>query len=273
MIGVGISYGAISVLNAIPCGIGATIGVDLCTKVLFEPCDGPTRINIVRRRGLGDGLVKTCVRRALERIGKDPSINYRLKVDSQIPPSRGLKSSSSVSNATICAVLDYYDVQMDELDIIRLGVECAIECNVTITGAFDDACGCHLGGLVVTENSERRLISRRELPKYDVLICSPKEKITKDKVDVSRYRDRRDEFEALAHDVEGHPLDVLTKNGAAVAEIAGISNDIAEVALAQGAVAAGVSGTGPAVAIVCEPGKGAEMEKKLNYNIIRCRVR
>ncbi len=273
MIGVGVSYGAISVINAIPCGIGATIGVDLCTTVLFEPCDGPTKITVVRRQGVGDGLVKECVRRTLETIGKDPSISYKLRVESQIPPSRGLKSSSSVSNATICAVLDYYDVQMDELDIIRLGVECAVACHVTITGAFDDACGCHLGGLVVTRNAERELIARKELPKYDVLIWSPKERITKDKVDASAYRERKEQFEDFARKVEEDPLSVLTRNGAAVAGITGIDNSIAEEAVAKGALAAGVSGTGPAVAIVCEPGKGDELAKMMGYEFIRCRVR
>ncbi len=273
MIGVGISYGAISVLNAIPCGIGSTIGIDLCTKVLFEPCSGPTKITIVNRQGVGDGLVKRCVRRTLERIGKDPSTDFRLKVESQIPPSRGLKSSSSVSNATICAVLDYYDVAMDELDIIRLGVQCAIECGVTITGAFDDACGCHLGGLVVTDNTERSLLSRKELPKYDVLICVPERKITKDKVDVSKYREHREEFALLAHAVEKDPLSVLTENGRAVAGIIGMDNSIAEEAIAAGALAAGVSGTGPAVAVVCDPSSTDAIESKLNRNTIRCRIR
>ena len=274
MIGIGVSYGAISVINAIPCGIGSTIGVDLCTKVLFEPCDGPVRVEIVRGQDhLDDTLVRTCVRRVLERIGKDPSISYRLRIESDIPPSRGLKSSSSVCNATIGAVLDYYDVRMDTMEMIRLGVECAVECKVTITGAFDDACGCHLGGLVVTDNAERSLIARKELPKYDVLIFIPEKRITKDKVDVAKYREHREEFEQLAHSVEEDPLGVMYRNGKAVAGIIGMDDSLVNEAMAAGALAAGVSGTGPAVAAIFAPGTAAEAEKRFEHNMIRCRVR
>ena len=273
MTGHGTSYGAISVLNAIPCGIGSTIGIDLRTDVTFEPHDGPVDIRLIDRPGLDDRLVRTCVRRTLERIGEPADIGYSLTCRTDIPPSRGLKSSSSVCNATICAVLDHFEKDMDDVDIVRLGVECAIECKVTITGAFDDACGCHLNGLVVTDNGRRELLSRGVLPRYDVLIYSPREMITKDRVDVSKYRAMADLYNELAHRIREDPLGVLTDNGRAVAGIIGMSNDLAEDALRKGALAAGVSGTGPAVAIVCEPGDGDRMQKELNIDAMRCHVR
>ena len=39
MKGHGRSYGAISVMNAIPCGIGSTIGIELTTDVEFSDSD------------------------------------------------------------------------------------------------------------------------------------------------------------------------------------------------------------------------------------------
>ena len=272
MTGTGRSYGAISVLNAIPCGIGSTIGVDLCTEAVFEPSD-KTNITLVDRPGMNKRLVKVCVTEALKAIGENPEIRYKLTVKSDIPPSRGLKSSSSVCNAVISSVLDHFKKEMDPLDVIRLGVECAIKCKVTITGAFDDACGCHLGGLVVTDNAKRELISRKELPKYDVLICSPEEYITKDKVDVSKYRELKNAFQKLAHLIDTDPLTVLTRNGRAVAKIIGMDDSLCEKAISRGALAAGVSGTGPAIAIVCEPGKGNDIADGLDCPVIRCRVR
>ncbi|MBP5395100.1 MAG: shikimate kinase [Candidatus Methanomethylophilaceae archaeon] len=162
MTGIGVSYGAISVLNAIPCGIGSTIGVDLRTEAVFEPADR-TVIELVGRPGMSTLLAETCVRRTLERIG-EKELQYHLTITTDIPPSRGLKSSSSVCNAVICAVLDHFKTEMGNLDVIRLGVECAKECGVTITGAFDDACGCHLGGLVITDNTECSLLRRESVP-------------------------------------------------------------------------------------------------------------
>ena len=272
MTGTGRSYGAISVLNAIPCGIGSTIGVDLCTEAVFEPSNR-TSITLVDRPGMNKRLVKVCVTETLKAIGENPDMKYRLTVRSDIPPSRGLKSSSSVSNAVISSVLDHFHREMDPLDVIRLGVECAIRCKVTITGAFDDACGCHLGGLVVTDNSKRELVSRRELPKYDILICSPEESITKDKVDVSKYRELKDDFIKLAHLIDTDPLSVLTQNGKAVADIIEMDDSLCRRAMSLGALAAGVSGTGPAIAIVCDTGKGNDIADGLDCPVIRCRVR
>ena len=60
MTGHGVSYGAISVMNAIPCGIGATIGIELRTEVDFAPADS-TRITLVDRPNTNDGLVRTFI--------------------------------------------------------------------------------------------------------------------------------------------------------------------------------------------------------------------
>ena len=136
MTGHGTSYGAISVMNAIPCGIGSTIGIRLRTEAEFKPSD-TFAIFLIDRPGMDDALVRTCVSRTFEAIGQEP-FDYELTVRSDIPPSMGLKSSSSVCNAVISSVLDHFDIQWEPLDVIRLGVECAKECGVTITGAFDD---------------------------------------------------------------------------------------------------------------------------------------
>ncbi len=272
MTGTGISYGAISVLNAIPCGIGSTIGIDLRTEAVFEPTDGGIRITLVDRPGMNDRLVRQCVRETLKAIGKEVP-GYDLTIRSQIPPSRGLKSSSSVCNAVISAVLDHFGETMDPVDVVKLGVECAIYCKVTITGAFDDACGCHLGGLVVTDNSRREIISRKGMERYDVIVCSPEREITKDKVDVSAYRALKEKYEKLAQSIANDPLRVLEENGRAVAGIIGMDDSVVSKAKGLGAIAGGVSGTGPAIAIVCEPGTGRKIAEGLGCETILCRVR
>ena len=249
MTGHGVSYGAISVMNAIPCGIGATIGIDLRTEVDFAPA-AITEVTLIDRPNTGSRLVKTCVARTLEALGEAP-FNYELTVRTDIPPSMGLKSSSSVCNAVISAVLDHFQVHWDPMRVIKLGVECAKECKVTITGAIDDACGCHLGGLVVTDNTKNELISRTDVPRYDVVICVPDTSIPKSKVPVEKYRELRNKYESMVPGIRENYLKVLNENGSLVGYIIG-NEDLAAKAMGLGALAAGVTGTGPAVAIVAE---------------------
>lgn len=273
MTGIGVSHGAVSVINAIPNGIGSTIGIELETRAVFEPAESGKEVVIVDRPGMSSLLAETCVRRTLERIGEDPETAYRLTITSEIPPSRGLKSSSSTCNAVISSVLDHFGKKMDELDMVRLGVECAKECKVTITGAFDDACGCQLGGLVVTRNADCELLSRKEMPAYDVVICIPDREIPKNKVDVSRYRERREEYDLLSERVEKDPLGVLTDNGRMVAGIIGMDDSVVAKAMELGALSAGVTGTGPAVAVICAPGTGKTVADGLGCRTILSKVR
>ena len=262
MRGIGRSYGAVSVMNAIPCGIGSTIGITLRTEARFEDGDGQI-IDLIDRPKVTPMLAMTCARRAMEAIGQNIDTGYHLEIRTDIPPSMGLKSSSSVCNAVISAVLDAFGEKMEPLDIIRLGVECAKDCKVTITGAFDDACGCGLGGLVITDNTKNELIKRKEIPEYDVVICVPDGSIPKSKVPVERYRELSEAYSKMVPRIEDDYLSVMTENGRYVERIIGESNGLAEKALKEGSLAAGITGTGPATAIIARKGDGKRISKSL----------
>ena len=259
-------------MNAIPCGIGSTIGIGLRTEATFEDSE-KKQILTIGRPDVEHSLAETCVRRTRERIGQETNDGYCLEIRTEIPPSMGLKSSSSVSNAVISAVLDAYGEKMDQMDMIRLGVECAKECRVTITGAFDDACGCGLGGLVVTDNSKNELLLRKGIPEYDVVICVPKEGIPKSRVPVERYHELRERYKGMVPRIEDDFLGVLTENGRYVDGIIGRSNGLAEKALDEGALAAGITGTGPATAVIVTKGEGERMAEALGCEVILSRTR
>lgn len=266
---IGKSHGAISIVNAIPCGIGCTMGITLQTRAQFKTGVDDTNVQILNGEGIDDTLIRLCVQRTREAISADTDEPFELTVRSQIPPSRGLKSSSSVCNAVISSVLNWYRVKMDEMNMLRIGVNCAKEAGVTITGAFDDVCGCHFGGVVFTDNVNNTLLERHDVPDYDVLLWIPENTIPKNKVSVDAYKARGSEFEdvlALAHE---DPLSALTMNGRLVAEIIGANTDIVDLALSEGALAAGVSGTGPAISIVCECGKGTALAERIGGNVIK----
>ena len=265
---IGKSFGAISVINAIPCGIGSTIGVCLQTRAQFVTDVDHTTVNVVNDPNMDDTLARLCVKRTLEHISEDTDIDYELTIRTQIPPSRGLKSSSSVCNAIIQSVLNSYGTKIDEMEMLRIGVECAKEAGVTITGAFDDVCGCHFGGVVFTDNSKNELVHMMDIPDYEVVLWIPEKMTPKNKVPVEAYRARKEEFEealALAYE---DPLAALTMNGRLVAEIIGADTSIVDLALSNGALAAGISGTGPAISIVTECGKGQKMADIIGGNTI-----
>jgi shikimate kinase len=254
MIGKGISYGAITVINAMPCGIGSTIGISLRTDAVFTPTGETKDIGIMNDPSENKEMAKICVSETYKRMRIEEPKGWLLNISSDIPISRGLKSSSSACNAIISSVMRAERFDMDVVERIKLGVDCARMAKVTVTGAFDDACGCELGGLVITDNRSDTILYRGDIGEYDVLIHAPKNKIKKTGLPLEGLKSISSEIEGLIETAKTDPFTAMTKNGRAIAKVSGIDDLIADIALENGALGAGVSGSGPAVAIVLEKG-------------------
>ncbi len=276
MIGRAESYGAITVVNAIPSGRGSTIGIDLRTTAEFEPVGRGLDVKIVGHDPTDDRLARICAENMHIALGRP--CHGLLRIDSEIPTSRGLKSSSSAANAICLAIARAYSSDMDEMDIIRIGCESSIEAGVSITGAFDDACGCHFGGIVSTDNL--RMVVEAMLPyvgDHGVLIHVPERMITKKSLNVEDFRSRWQEFDEMVLGCMADPFRTLTKNGRIVAEILGLDDSLAQRAIDAGALAAGVTGTGPAIAIiaseeVCNRIIDEEPEGEFIITSLRCAI-
>ena len=267
-----ISHGAITVINAIPCGIGAAVGIDLVTKAEFKTAGIGREVRIINDIHEDTAMAEICVRRTFEHFGAEEPEGWSLSVNSQIPISRGLKSSSSACNAIISSVSEFIlkeggrkPAKKEKIDMIRLGVRCAKEANVTVTGAFDDACACGLGGLVITDNTKDEILHRSRAERNDVILYVPKMKIRKPSLSVERFRAFADTAGSLVEIAKNDWYDALTKNGEMVASVLNIDNEIAKRAMSMGALAAGVSGTGPAVSVVVGKGEGRSFLKDLRH--------
>jgi shikimate kinase len=279
------SHGAITVINAIPCGIGSTVGIELTTKAEFKIYGTQRNVNIVNERSENTEMAAICVRNAFEHFRIAEPKGWSLRIISEIPISRGLKSSSSACNAIVSAVAEkifkehgkgFERTEEGVLEMIRLGVRCARDANVTVTGAFDDACGCHLGGLVITDNNNDMLIGRSEVDRHDVILLIPDAKIRKPSLDVNRFREIADDVRELVNIADNDWYSALTRNGALVARAVGVDDKIAKKAIQMGALAAGVSGTGPAISIVVGKNEGKKFLKDLGhegYDAILTRTR
>ena len=263
MTGEGRSHGSITVINAMPCGIGATIGVGLNTSARFSEHGDARVVRINNDVSEDTNMARICVRRAYERAGIEEPEGWSLETDSQIPVSRGLKSSSCACNAILRAVFSHLDFSMDPVDLIRLGVECAREAKVTVTGSFDDACGCGLGGLVMTDNRRDEIIDRADIGDYDVVIHVPAFKIRKTGLPLDRLHKVAPLIQRAIDITMSDPFAAMTMNGRIISEASGVDNSVAERALDMGALGAGMSGSGPAVAIVVAEGDGKKFAEDM----------
>lgn len=259
----GRSHGSITVINAMPSGIGATIGVDLRTEAEFS-VDGDERVVTIGNDGSEDTtMARICVSRAYERAGIPEPEGWTLVTRSEIPVSRGLKSSSAACNAILRAVMSELDFTMDPVDLIRLGVVCAREAKVTVTGSFDDACGCGLGGLVMTDNRRDEVLARSDIEDRDVVIHVPRFKIRKSSMPVEALRAAAPELREAIDIAMTDPYRAMTINGRVISKVQGVDNSLAERAVSMGALGAGMSGSGPAIAIVVPRGDGESFARDL----------
>lgn len=259
----GRSHGSITVINAMPSGIGATIGVDLRTEAEFS-VDGDERVVTIGNDGSEDTtMARICVSRAYERAGIPEPEGWTLVTRSEIPVSRGLKSSSAACNAILRAVMSELDFTMDPVDLIRLGVVCAREAKVTVTGSFDDACGCGLGGLVMTDNRRDEVLARSDIEDRDVVIHVPRFKIRKSSMPVEALRAAAPELREAIDIAMTDPYRAMTINGRVISKVQGVDNSLAERAVSMGALGAGMSGSGPAIAIVVPKGDGESFARDL----------
>ncbi|MCG7844345.1 MAG: shikimate kinase, partial [Methanomassiliicoccales archaeon] len=161
MKGRGEARGAMTIINAIAAGKGCAIGVDLRTWAEVELSGGNgIKAHLEGLEGEPTRLVELCVSSVLERFSV--SKGAVLRVRSQIPVSRGLKSSSAAANATILATLNALKEDMAPIDILRLNARVSIESGTSVTGALDDAAASLLGGTVFTDNSIGTLLKREE---------------------------------------------------------------------------------------------------------------
>jgi shikimate kinase len=259
LVGKAVAHGAVTVINAISCGFGAALGVNLETKASVKLTNEPGRIQgrILSDPEEGTILIEKTVSRVLKRFNLENEYGAYVETESNIPIARGLKSSSAASNAVALAVLAALKEQIDHLTAVNLGVDAALDAGVTITGAFDDACASYFGNIVVTDNYRRKVLKQFPLDKkYSVLICVPSEKVYTARSNVERMKLIGKEVKALHRLVLlGDYWPAMTLNGLIYSMALGYDTKCVIDALTAGALASGLSGTGPAVASVVPQGK------------------
>jgi shikimate kinase len=254
-----IAHGAATIVNAIALGKGAAFGVDLWTKAKVKLTEEPNVITgeITSDPAESTVLIEKTVSRVFRHFGVEKRFGAKVKTWSNIPAARGLKSSSVAANAVALATVAALGETLDDMGVVKLGVDAAFDAKVTVTGAFDDACASYFGGAVVTDNLKKKLLKRVTLSAdLSVLFHVPSKKAYTADSDVNRLRTFKPLVEvAYKEAVKGNFWAALSLNGVIYSSALGFDASVALDALATGALAAGLCGKGPAVTAVVSSDK------------------
>jgi shikimate kinase len=204
------------------------------------------------------------VRRAIKSMGKDPdAFSGRVQTTTSVPIGVGLKTSSAASTSiALAAYAALGQKAFDPKKVLDCSVEASLASGASVTGALDDAAGCLLGGVNMTDNLARKVVSSKLFDrKLKVVIMVPKTRSRRESVDPKFIRT----FGGLSNlffemSLKGDYWRAMVLNGMTYSSILKYDPFPALLAVEHGALGAGLSGTGPAVAAVFDPSKTAEME-------------
>ena len=246
-------FGAGTIVNAIATGRGVAFGLALRASATVERRPDAFGVRVDVADGVDPALAQGAARMTLHQSGVGAGL--AISIDSEIPISRGLKSSSAVANAVVLASARALGVELEPLEMIRIGVRAATEAGVTLTGAFDDACASFFGGIVSTDNRSDTILRRDRFPDDLIAVVEvPARKIPKASLKGLDFVSIRPQVEAAFRLAErGDYFRAMEANSAAYASVLRVDETPAVRAREAGAIAAGISGTGPAIIALVRP--------------------
>ncbi|MBI5680581.1 MAG: shikimate kinase [Methanobacterium sp.] len=249
------SPGSATVINAIATGCGSAFGIKRYVTAEVEL--KADKIICKSDKSVDTSLMELCVQIVLQNFDIDTGV--RVKTFSDLPVASGLSSSSATSNAvtlaTVLALLNEYDSDqvIDDFGILNMAIDASLEAGVTITGAFDDASASFFGGLTVTDNVNRKILKKERMEEQNILIYMPDKKSLTAQSDIGKMK-LLSPYVKLAFDqaLKGDIYKALTLNGLLYCAALEFNPNIAIDALNAGAIAAGLSGTGPSFVAITD---------------------
>ena len=252
-------HGAISIVNAIAMGKGATLGISLKTEATIKTSQGKGVILESDNKTISSRLVNKVVQKVVPKKVLDKN-KLKISIRSEIPTGYGLKSSSAISSAVSLACAKLFRPKWSDYEILIAGVNASIETKVSITGAYDDACGCYYGGFVVTDNYKRKIIKSEKGPQnLTSVIFIPKSRKRGKVKNLKKLSIVFDQAWRMARNSDYWNAMVL--NGLATSSILNSEPKIITDLIERGALGATISGNGPAIAAVAKKDDIQNMKK------------
>lgn len=271
MHGVGRAGGAITVVNALPTGIGAAVGISMFAEaeVDVRPRSPIHPHPLEVSRTARTPLVEATVQHALRTFGAPGEWSVDLRLRSEIPPARGLKSSSAVASAIALAIARAFGAEPAPLETAQLSAEVSRSAGVSATGAFDDALAGLSSGFVLTDNTRDTVLKTgRTDPEWVVALLVPPARHAPSPEWKTRFEARADEGNAAVDAARrGDWWVAMDLNSRLVEETMRYSYlRLREQLRRDGALGAGVSGLGPALAAVGTRAVAERMQATLSQH-------
>jgi shikimate kinase len=238
-------FGAISIINAIATGKGSTLGISLKVKakITLEP-----GFSGISKNFANDKLINKIIKSIIP--NKTLNNNFvSINLTSEIPAGWGLKSSSAVSNAISLACYKLINDEIYDRSVLNTAVNSSLWAKVSITGAFDDACACYFGGIILSDNYYKKLI-KRETINNDlwVIIFLPTGISRGDIMKLKLHKELFNHAFKLA--IRGDYWKAMNLNGILINSILYNNYDPLLHAIENNCLAVSYSGNGPAIAAV-----------------------
>ncbi len=253
MRGVGTTSGAVTLVNALPTGIGCALAVDLPVRAEIDlrPGASLSANRVQLELGADTELVRETLAVGLARFAPGETFCGELRVHSRVPPGKGLKSSSAVGGAVLRAIANALRRPRPLEELARLAADVAQEIGLSATGAYDDCLAALRGGLVLTDNTKRTVLRSAPFPlDLRVALWIPPETHVRSTSWLERFRAEAAAGRAAAEAARsGRWADAMTSNTELVERVMGYDyGSLRAELIAQGAVMCGVTGMGPALA-------------------------
>ena len=248
VLGRGSANGGVSVLHAAGLGKGCSIGIELSTEVSLVAGEAEVSSD---EHGILDSVMAVWTESGYPRPD-----DTGWMVSSEVPIGQGLKSSAALACAAAMALNEASWTALSDFDIVDIAVAAQRRAGCTITGSMDDAWAAISPGWKLVDpiqSSRDSVLLEGDIDEgLTVLIALRGPRPAEMQPD--SFSNQRKIFErAMASLSSGSVLSAMSANGMAVAAATGDDEAlrICNSVIARGAIAAGVSGSGPAIAIVC----------------------
>ncbi len=254
-----VMHGAVSIVNAIATGKGATLGISLNVEANIQATPGTGIFFENKESSLSSRLIKVVIEKAVPKTDLEKN-RITVLVKSEIPSGYGLKSSSAISSVVSLACAKLFKPKITDLEILRYGVEASIQTKVSITGAFDDACACYFGGFVVTDNTNLRIVRSEKAPEDLVaIIFIPR---SRRRGNVKKLKILEGVFlQAWTLASNSDYWNAMMLNGLATSTTLNSDPRILTDLVESGALAASVSGNGPSIAAIAKKENVSNVKK------------
>tara|TARA_B000000565_G_scaffold228893_1_gene186332 strand:+ start:2414 stop:3313 length:900 start_codon:yes stop_codon:yes gene_type:complete len=256
ILGSGEAHGACSLLHAAGTGYGSSIALDL--PVAVRLLDKPSKRELKDPDGLLDAVIGVWTENGYDLPNELKPEELHWAIASKIPPKQGLKSSAAVSIAALRSLCDATEIDLETHRLVELSAQAQFQAGVSLTGSIDDSWACSTKGWklidINSDTIEEGVIIQGRGPEssdWTVLIISRDKE--KQPVTLEDFQPFFNDFQqALSAIQEGDLLNSITWNGRAVSGVLedGEGRRMANDAFVNGARAAGISGSGPAVIII-----------------------